>query len=136
MNGIKEPVYKRPKFYAVQNITSVFTPEMKAVEDVKVAGPENIKMASYGLQKNGQNVGCMFWFSGNRPSATLERLPVDITVTGMKFENPVYVDMLTGNVHDLKGVETVVNGESTCFKGVPVWDSPILIIEKSAVNVK
>lgn len=136
MNGQKTPVYKRPKFYAVQNITSIFTPDMKAVDDVKVEGPENLRMTSYGLQKNGKNVGCMLWLSGNRPTSSLERTPMDVTVSGMQFTDPVYVDMLTGKVHDLKGVEKTVDGDVTVFKGLPVWDSPVLVVEKSAVHIK
>ncbi len=136
MNGQKKPMYKRPKFHAVQHVTSVFTPDMKAVDDVKVAGPENVRLASYGLQKNGTNIGCMFWLSGSRPSSSLVRPSMDVTVSGIRFSNPVYVDMLTGKVHDLKEVEMFVDGDVTVFKGLPVWDSPLLIVEDSAICIK
>lgn len=136
MNGKKEPVYKRPKFYAVQHVTSVFTPEMKATDEVTVTGPENLQLSSYGISRNGRNVGCLLWVSGNRPTSLLERVPKDISVSGMQFEDPVYVDMLTGFVHDMKDVEKEVKDGSVCFKGLPVWDSPVLVIERSAIKMK
>ena len=136
MNGQKEPVYKRPKFYAVQHVTSVFTYDMSATDDVTVCGPKNLQLSSYGLQKDGKNVGCMLWVSGNRPTSLLERVPKDISVSGMQFEDPVYVDMLSGYVHDMKDVEKEVKDGSVCFKALPVWDSPVLVIERSVIKMK
>ena len=136
MNGQKEPVYKRPKFYAVQHVTSVFTYDMSATDDVTVCGPKNLQLSSYGLQKDGKNVGCMLWVSGNRPTSLLERVPKDISVSGMQFEDPVYVDMLSGYVHDMKDVEKEVKDGSVSFKALPVWDSPVLVIERSAIKMK
>jgi hypothetical protein len=43
--------------------------------------------------------------------------------------------MLTGKVHDLSGLKKKVRGAKTVFKKLPVWDSPILIIERSAINI-
>ena len=135
-NGIKKPVYKRPKFYAVQHVTSVFTPDMEVTDSVMVQGPYDLQITSYGLKKNGRNVGCMLWISGEKPSCSLERTMADITVRGMQFWDPVYVDMFTGYVHDLSAVVKKVRGGARIFQDVPIWDSPILIINKSALNIK
>lgn len=136
MDHTKKPLYKRPKFYAVQHVTSVFTPDMKVTDEVNVIAQYNVKLTSYGLKKDGKNVGCMLWCSGDRPSDVLERRFVDINITGMTFKEPVYVDMLTGYVHDLKLIVRRINGVSYDFNDLPVWDSPILIMEKSALNLK
>lgn len=135
MNGRKEPVYKRPKFYAVQHVTSVFTPDMKSTHDVRVSAPDEVELSSYGLCKGGSDVGCVLWLSDKRPGSSLKRQPMDITVEGMAFVDPVYVDMLTGKVHDLSGLKKKVRGAKTVFKKLPVWDSPVLIIERSAINM-
>ena len=53
------------------------------------------------------------------------------------MEDPVYVDMLTGLVHDLKGIQDNPSHNDpgiTRFKGFPLWDSPVLIIERSALG--
>ena len=78
----------------------------------------------------------MLWISGEKPSCSLERTMADITVRGMQFWDPVYVDMFTGYVHDLSAVVKNVRGGARIFQDVPIWDSPILIINKSALNIK
>lgn len=136
MNSAKEPVYKRPKYYAVQHVTNIFTPDMKATDQVKVIGLDGLKLSSYGLQKDGKNVGCMLWISSSRPTSSLDRVQTDIDVAGMQFEDPVYVDVLTGLVHDIKDLIEKKEGDSVTFKDLPIWDCPVVILEKSAVNYK
>ena len=136
MNGNKEPVYKRPKFYAVQHVTSLFTSDMKATDDVKVSVDYNLNIRSYGLEKNGKKVGFALWIGGERPTASLERKMVDVNVTGLKMEDPVYVDMLTGYVHELKGMFNGTKGGRVWVNDLPIWDSPVVIIERSEVNFR
>lgn len=135
MNTLKKPVYKRPKFYAVQHITSVFTPEMKPTDEVKVKAPFNVELVSYGLQKNGKNVGCVLWLGGERPTDSLDRTNMELSIEGMKFVDPVYVDMLTGYVHDFTPLIKKVRGGSRIAQSLPIWDSPILIVNKDAINI-
>lgn len=136
LNGEKKPVYKRPKFYAVQHVTSLFTPDMATAEGVEVAGPLNSQITSFGLQKGGKKVGCMMWMGGRRPTPSLDRLCADVSIQGVAFKDPVYVDMLTGYVHELKGVTISKDGSNIFFKDFPLWDSPVVVIERSAVPLK
>ena len=136
MNGNKTPVYKRPKFYAVQHVTSVFTPDMKATESVKALCETEEHVISFGLEKDGKPVGCMLWMDGERPTSSLERKLRQVQVEGLVMQEPVYVDMLTGLVHDLEGIAEKYSGTDpmTSFKELPVWDCPVVIIEKSALS--
>ena len=137
MNGRKEPVYKRPKFYAVQHVTSLFTPELKASEGVRAECTVDKEMMVVGIEKGGKKVGCMLWFCGERPTASLERKLVDIRLSGLELKDPVYVDMLTGLVHDIQGITTSGKREKggISFSGLPLWDSPVVIIERSEVKM-
>ena len=134
MNGAGKAVYKRPKFHAVQHITTLFTPDLKATDAVKVYCSTSDKIYSFGIEKNGRPVGCALWLCGNRPSDTMERRMADIRVEGLELKDPVYVDMLTGCVHDLSGIaDNYYSREygSKGFKDFPLWDSPVVIIERS-----
>ena len=44
--------------------------------------------------------------------------------------------MLTGNVHDLSGIIVKNKREagSLGFNGLPLWDSPVVVIDRSAVR--
>ena len=135
MNGKKEPVYLRPKYYAVQHVTSVFTPEWDVTDEVLVNCDTPSSVSAYGLKKDGRTVGCMLWLSGERPSRSLERSLCDIRLCGIEMKDPVYVDMLTGFIHELKGTRNNHYNDyrTTAFKDFPLWDSPVLIVERSAV---
>lgn len=134
MNGRKEPVYLRPKFYAVQHVTSLFTSDMKATDKIGLSIDSSENVHFFGLQKNGKDVGCVLWLCGDRPSRSLERRLRDIRIDGIQMQDPVYVDLLTGYIHELKAGPARREGESTSFKDFPVWDSPVVIIERSALK--
>ena len=136
MNGRKEPVYLRPKFYAVQHLTSLFTPDMKATDKMGLSIDSSEKVHFFGLQKGGKDVGCVLWFCGDRPSRSLERRLRDIRLDGIQMKDPVYVDLLTGYVHSLSPSPRHHHQEdnTTAFRDFPVWDSPVVIIERSALG--
>lgn len=132
MNGNKEPVYLRPKYHAVQHVTSIFTPELSATDAVKVSVDSNKEYFTTGISKDGQNIGFLVWNCGERPGSSLERQLVDVRVKGAEFKDPVYVDLLSGYVHELAFDST--HG-STGFKELPLWDSPVLVIERSVIEI-
>ena len=136
MNGKKEPVYLRPKFYAVQHVTSLFTPQMKATDKVSVSMDSPEKLISFGLEKDGKPVGCVLWIGGDRPSHSLERRLRNIRLGGIHMKDPVYVDLLTGYVHSLRVTPRHSHREdgTTAFQDFPIWDCPVVILEREALN--
>lgn len=136
MNGHKEPVYKRPKFYAVQHVTSVFTPDLKTGGPAPVECSLNAATTAFYIEKYGKKVGFMLWLSGERPGSSLERRLADVRIDGLKLKDPVYVDMLTGMVHDLSSILSPSRATTpeVGFKGLPVWDCPVIVIERSSIK--
>lgn len=96
------------------------------------------KIHCVGLSKNGKTIGCALWFCDKRPDSGLERNRVALTLNGVQLKNPVYVDMLTGNVHSLPELSTHSSvGEMVArFSELPLWDCPIVLINKDAVRMK
>ena len=130
MNGNKQAVYKRPKYYAVQHVTSIFTPELTVAEAVKVTVSGNVDYCSTGICKDGKNIGSLLWLCGDRPSDTLERRLFDVRISGADIKDPVYVDLVSGYVHSLKVQR---NAGTIGLEDLPLWDAPVLIIDRSAV---
>ena len=54
----------------------------------------------------------MLWFGDRIPDSSLERTPVDVTLKGVDFKEPVYVDPLTGKVYRLDMSRVVIHGQS------------------------
>ena len=135
-NLVSVPQYKRPKFYGVQHLTSVITADCKASDDYRITGASvNDDMMLVGVRKADKPVGFLVWLSGEEPGSGLERKMVDFTVSGPLLSDPVYVDMVTGIVHEMKDLEKRFDN-TTRFVSFPIWDAPIFVCERSAVNIK
>lgn len=136
MNLKSVPQYLRPKYYAVQHVTSIFTPDLYSDDSISLsASNTDTKMHVIGVGKNDKPIGCLLWLGGERPSSTLERTLVDISLNGINFKDPVYVDLLTGYVHSLAAC-TSGGDNTTSLKYLPLWDSPVYIVERSEVDFK
>lgn len=133
-----KPVYLRPKFYAVQNVTSIFTREMTPSDGVKVSCKSERDLRCIGVSKDGRTVGVLLWYCDQRPDGNLERDLVNLTLEGVTFDRPVYVDMMTGKVHDLSSCisKGAYEAGKVRLSKLPVWDAPVLIINRKAFNWK
>ena len=80
----------------------------------------------------------MMWYSDRTPSDQLDKDNVTMTLYDFDVENLVYVEPITGYVHDLRPVITRggKEGGNVRFSGLPMWDSPIFVIKKSALKLK
>ncbi len=132
----KKPVYKRPKFHVVQHVTGLFTPDIVPTDDITVSSAISRDLRCVGLGKDGNPVGCVLWFGGTIPTSSLDRLMTDIGIIGARLKDPVYVDLMTGYVHDLSGslIKGIV-GNSTQFSNIPLWDCPVVIIERDCLSL-
>lgn len=63
--------------------------------------------------------------------AAVVLLPSAVTVRGMKFADPVWVDIVTGAIYAIPAERIVSENGATKFKDMPVYDAPTLIVEKA-----
>ena len=112
-NTLKEPVYRRPSWFAMRNVYSYFDDDVHSlgVETRTVNGKE---MTVARFERQSQPFAVV-WFSGERPGDSLAYERADLSFLG---NVPVlrWVDLMTGKI-----------GELTDLKSVPVWDSPVMI---------
>lgn len=148
MNLRSEVQYKRPKFFMVRNVTSVFRHDIKAREDdmIFVNSPRQVR--KFALEKEGKSIGFAIWFCDGIPSGDYQRENINVSVGDFGLKDPVYVDLLTGTVHSLNTIiadQAFPNPEAapqnkqypvTCaFEGLPVWDAPIVVMERSELDI-
>lgn len=134
-NLLHEFIYKRPSYYAVQHLMGFFD---AAVEPAgllphKPESPRGLTVA--GFEKEGAPV-VLVWFGGEVPGDALEWVPVDLAVAGAAFRDPVYVEMISGKVFELDPSAWKVEGNSTAFSKLPIWDSPVMIAERTKVALR
>ena len=88
--------------------------------------------------KENEVIGAMMWYSDLVPTDQLDKDNVSLTLYDFKVEDLVYVEPITGYVHDLKPLLSrgAVDGGKIRFGGLPLWDSPILLMKKSVLKLK
>lgn len=134
-NLLLEFIYKRPTYYAVQHMMSFFDDAVKPVGllQCESESPRHITVA--GFEKAGTSVA-LLWYGDQIPSDDLAWDDVDLTVKGATFQDPVYVEMITGKVYELDKSAWKSDGKNTTFKQLPIWDSPMMLVERAQVDLK
>ena len=138
MNLLHEPMYKRPAYYGVQHLSSLLHDGIQPAK-VEVKAYGNRKVASVGLaNKDGEVIGAMLWYSDLTPTDQLEKDKVTVELLGFDVDNLVYVEPITGYVHDLRPVISRggKEGGNVICSGLPMWDSPILLVKKSTLKLR
>ena len=113
-NTLKEPVYRRPSFFAMQNVYAYFDDDVHAlgVETKKVNGRE-LTIARFERYSNPIYV---VWYSDARPGDSLEYERADLSFLNIP-RDASWVDLMNGRIYMLPDKTSV-----------PVWDSPVLIV--------
>lgn len=142
-NTLKEVIYRRPVYFAMQNVFSTIDCDVVA-ESVLTNAP--VRATSLAVDAEGTFdpaltvarfsraskplVFC--WYSGRRPSSRLTFDRVTIALDGV-FTRPVLVEMITGRVFRIPDSSVRSNASQTVLSDIPMWDSPLMIADESAV---
>jgi hypothetical protein len=140
--------HPKQSYFAVQNAVAIFDDSFERMKDVtcharlvaaeveaRGKAREKNPIVFYAFRKKGgQQSLVTLWHGGQRPAHEFPMLPMNITCTGIVFHDPVFVDLLSGRIYDIpKEHQTIKNG-SCVFRGIPVYDSPVLLIERSIIR--
>ena len=125
-------------YYAVQNLASVFDLLDKRIgsQSISAEYPEQIETNGYIDNETGKAVFTI-WQCDTIPTNACFTTPVDVEIKGAgKLANPVWVDVFTGKVYEIPADKITRDGDVLKVKGLPVYDSPILVTDKSVLNFK
>jgi len=136
-NEKHEVVKIKPAFYAVQNLVSVFDmlENKMPAKDLYVKTQASHTIFGYSDAKTGLQ-SFVVWYDEAPPVSFKCINPTDITVNKANFKDPVLVDLLTGSVYEIPAASIEKNGDDAIFKNLPVYDSPILVTDKSLITFK
>jgi hypothetical protein len=134
-NLLHQFIYKRPSYYAVQHMAGFFDDTVKPVGLLPHESDGTDEITVAGFDKDGAPV-LLFWQCDEVPSDAVQWDPVDLTIQHAKFQDPVYVEMITGKVYELDRSCWKAEGETVTFTKLPVWDSPVMVAERSQVDLE
>ncbi len=140
----------RPKtaYYAIQNVASIFDNSLERIAglrptyNIASAGPDEFKYSKttdrsvsvYGFRnKVTQKQLYAIWMNENIPTNSNQTKLQTFTFSNGNFENPVWVDIITGGVYEIPAKNWSKKGNTYTFKEIPVYDAPIVIADKSLV---
>jgi hypothetical protein len=128
----------RPKvaYYAVQNLASIFDNSLKLIPNFSYKIAKTDSLSVFGYQNLTTNKSLItIWKDNKTPNNSFVTQPIDITIENVNFNNPVYVDLLTGHVYEIPKTDWKrVNNQYT-FKQIPMYDSPVLIVDRSILKI-
>jgi hypothetical protein len=142
----------RPKmaYYAMQNVASVFDDNLLRIKHLEDTHNVNAKIgnneikynigtdrsiAMYGYEhKNTKKQAFTIWNKEYIPTNTNIAKNLNITILNANIDQPVYVDILTGSIYEISENQIERKGNKIVFKNLPIYDSPILIADKSILK--
>ena len=129
--------YAKPAYYAVQNLASVFDNSLRRVKNVdyKVGTTQSVSVFAYENVHSGLHVVTM-WFDGKTPSDSETKIRTDFTVTHVRFKQPVYVDLRTGDVFEIPESAYSASGNTYTFRSLPCYDSPIVLADRANLHIE
>ncbi len=134
-NLLYEIMYKRPLFYGVQHMAGFFDGTVRSKAELKYTSTSDRKMTVAGFEKENRPV-VLIWYNDQIPTDDLKWDWVDLDIENIHFIDPVYAEMITGKVYEIDQSTWKNDGQHTRFEKLPVWDSPVMIAERSLVAMR
>ncbi len=145
----------RPKmaYYAMQNVAAIFDNRLERIKDVhytynpqqltsndqqvRVVKSTDRSIALFGYRHPATKKQVYtIWSDEHIPTNSNNTRRIDFTIINGNFDQPVLVDVITGSVYEIPGSQWSKKGNAFIFKGIPVYDAPVLIADKSLLSYR
>lgn len=134
-NLVYDIIYKRPSYYGVQHMAGFFDDKVKPAGLLACESNSPREITVAGFEKNGKPV-LLVWYGDQVPSDELKWDAVDLVIKKTTFQDPVYVEMITGRVYELDKSAWTNEGEDVKLMKLPIWDSPTMIADREQVALR
>lgn len=123
----------KPAYYSLQGIASVFDASIRA-ESMEVKLDCNKEAAVYTFRQKNTNIPLIaYWDCSDHPDNDNITTPGQLTVKGVTFKQPVWVDTVTCAIYEIPKERVSENGNTTTFREIPVYDAAVFITESDLV---
>ncbi len=127
----------KPAFYSYQNVTSIFDNTLERIPNYPYLVESDTSLAVFAYRLiNYDQQAVAIWIDGETPTNSNKKEIMTFKFPAGNFPNPVYLDLRTGHVYEIPKKNWSKQGSVFQFHDIPVYDSPILIADKSLVLIK
>jgi hypothetical protein len=152
-DSTKKAIRPKMAYHAVQHVAAIFDNSLERIKSIKETfnrsyipeNPEEIaftkstdkRFSIYGYQHISSKLQVFtIWESEGVPTNSMEKENFNFTIANGSFNNPVYVDIITGEVYEIPSSQWSKKGKVYSFKNIPIYDGPILLADKSLIKIK
>lgn len=125
--------YAKPAYFAAQSVFAIFDDTLVRISDYKSTNTALRGLAVSAYQKKGGGQVVALWFNDAPPAEANGITRASVTFATGKFTEPVLVDLRTSTVYTITKDRWTQDAKGATFRDLPLYDSPVLIAEKSAL---
>jgi len=124
-------------YLAAQVVFTVFDDTLGRLLQYPFASTALRGVAMTGYQRTaGEGQVAAYWFNDAPPAEANGVTLADFVLPAGRFREPVLVDVRTNRVYAIPPARWTQGAEGAAFRGLPVYDAPLLIAEKSALPIE
>lgn len=136
INNEKEVIEAKPAYYALQNLASIFDNSLQRISRYEYKTDSEQSLSVFGYENTDTKFQAVtIWADANIPSADNNKDKINISFSNGNFDTPLYVDLRTGDVLKVPDSKWRKAQSEYQFFDVPIYDSPIVIIDQSNVAI-
>lgn len=132
-NSEKKVLRVKPAYRAVQHFATMFDHLNQRIKTYTFKCKNKKDFANYLYKNEAEVYSFLIWKQTEAPLNDNKIQPVDFTISNCSFISPVWIDLLTGAIYEIPADSYSSKGNTYTFKNVPVYDSPVIIIDKSTL---
>lgn len=122
-------------YYAVNNVVSIFNDDLAVAPNDRVHLPGTPGLCAYAFTHKASGYDLIaLWDRSGIPIHECDLQYVTVSVDDLKIDDPVWVDLLTGQIYAIPGEKTARQGTTTVFVDLPVFDSPVVVTDRSILS--
>ena len=131
----------KTSFYAAQNIVSIFNDSLerapeKALGFSDLTDPKKaVGFAAFTDRATGQDV-LAIWDKASVPNENRALETCTVSIPGGRMEDPVWVDLVSGNVWALPGGAAKEDGGALTVRGVPYSDGAAALVPRALLRIE
>ncbi|MBN2296316.1 MAG: hypothetical protein JXM70_28050 [Pirellulales bacterium] len=136
INDDKTVNHKKTAYGAVQNLTAIFDDNLQRMPmlDPKVVARKGIKFFAAAYSSKDAKPLLTIWRGNDIPDVKPEVQRLSLTLENVKFNEPVWIDLLSGRVFAINDSIWETTSKGTTFKSLPVYDSPVVICDRGVIS--
>ncbi|MFW5656853.1 MAG: hypothetical protein ACOC0C_04485 [Bacteroidota bacterium] len=138
INPDKTVHHLKEGYYAVQNLTAIFDDNIRKIDgfqyEIIDGGRDDITCHAF-LHANSNKGGIVIWEHDSIPADDNQKEIINLEIEKLSFSDPVLVDLRTGEVFDFSPFLSK-NEKGNLLSSLPVYDSPLLVVDRSIINIK